>query len=60
MATLAESLNATKPQEQSNIDNFDKLNEYYHRFKKLNSSVAADAYVKTSTNFFSPPHSLWP
>lgn len=47
MATLAESLNATKPQEQSNIDNFDKLNEYYHRFKKLNLSANTDAFVKT-------------
>lgn len=35
-ATLAESLGATKPQERSNIDNFDILNEYYLRYKKLN------------------------
>ncbi|XP_054276724.1 inositol polyphosphate-4-phosphatase type I A-like [Macrosteles quadrilineatus] len=36
MATLAESLGATKPQERSNVDNFDRLNQYYHRFRKLN------------------------
>ncbi|CAL7944180.1 unnamed protein product [Xylocopa violacea] len=36
MASLAESLGTTKPQEKSNIDNFERLNEYYLRFKKLN------------------------
>ncbi|XP_014208606.1 type I inositol 3,4-bisphosphate 4-phosphatase isoform X3 [Copidosoma floridanum] len=36
MASLAESLGTTKPQEKSNVDNFDRLNEYYLRFKKLN------------------------
>ncbi|XP_012226391.1 inositol polyphosphate-4-phosphatase type I A isoform X4 [Linepithema humile] len=36
MASLAESLGTTKPQEKSNLDNFDRLNEYYLRFKKLN------------------------
>ncbi|XP_029163498.1 type I inositol 3,4-bisphosphate 4-phosphatase isoform X3 [Nylanderia fulva] len=36
MASLAESLGTTKPQEKSNMDNFDRLNEYYLRFKKLN------------------------
>ncbi|XP_058799632.1 inositol polyphosphate-4-phosphatase type I A isoform X2 [Phymastichus coffea] len=36
MASLAESLGNTKPQEKSNVDNFDRLNEYYLRFKKLN------------------------
>ncbi|XP_015178952.1 PREDICTED: type I inositol 3,4-bisphosphate 4-phosphatase isoform X2 [Polistes dominula] len=36
MASLAESLGTTKPQEKSNIDNFDRLNEYYLRFRKLN------------------------
>lgn len=36
MASLAESLGATKPQERSNTDNFDRLNRYYHRFRKLN------------------------
>ncbi|XP_076171479.1 inositol polyphosphate-4-phosphatase type I A isoform X2 [Ptiloglossa arizonensis] len=35
MASLAESLGTTKPQEKSNLDNFDRLNEYYLRFKKL-------------------------
>ena len=36
MASLAESLGTTKPQEKSNVDNFDRLNEYYLRFRKLN------------------------
>ncbi|XP_008208187.1 inositol polyphosphate-4-phosphatase type I A isoform X5 [Nasonia vitripennis] len=36
MASLAESLGTTKSQEKSNVDNFDRLNEYYLRFKKLN------------------------
>ncbi|KAK0077637.1 hypothetical protein PV325_003652 [Microctonus aethiopoides] len=36
LASIAESLGTTKPQEKSNIDNFDRLNEYYLRFKKLN------------------------
>ncbi|XP_026671555.1 type II inositol 3,4-bisphosphate 4-phosphatase isoform X3 [Ceratina calcarata] len=36
MASLAESLGTTKPQEKSNLDNFERLNEYYLRFKKLN------------------------
>ncbi|XP_017794275.1 PREDICTED: type I inositol 3,4-bisphosphate 4-phosphatase isoform X2 [Habropoda laboriosa] len=35
-ASLAESLGTTKPQEKSNMDNFERLNEYYLRFKKLN------------------------
>lgn len=35
MASLAESLGTTKPQEKSNMDNFERLNEYYLRFKKL-------------------------
>lgn len=35
MATIAESIGATKPQERSNIDNFERLNEYYLRYKKL-------------------------
>lgn len=36
MATLAESLGATRPQERSNVDNFERLNEYYLRYRKLN------------------------
>lgn len=36
MATVAESIGATRPQERSNIDNFERLNEYYLRYKKLN------------------------
>lgn len=35
LATLAESIGATRPQEASNIDNFDRLNEYYLRYRKL-------------------------
>lgn len=35
MATIAESVGATRPQERSNIDNFERLNEYYLRYKKL-------------------------
>lgn len=36
MATIAESIGATRPQERSNIDNYERLNEYYLRYKKLN------------------------
>lgn len=36
MATIAESIGSTRPQERSNIDNFYRLNEYYLRYKKLN------------------------
>lgn len=36
MATIAESIGATRPQERSNVDNFDRLNEYYLRYRKLN------------------------
>ncbi|XP_075229404.1 inositol polyphosphate-4-phosphatase type I A isoform X2 [Lycorma delicatula] len=36
MATLAESLCDTRPQERSNVDNFDRVNQYFHRFRKLN------------------------
>lgn len=39
MATLAESLGATRPQERSNVDNFDRLNEYYLRYKKINMPI---------------------
>ncbi|XP_065160190.1 inositol polyphosphate-4-phosphatase type I A-like isoform X2 [Atheta coriaria] len=35
-ATWAESVGATKPQERSNCDNFERLNEYYLRYRKLN------------------------
>lgn len=33
MATLAESLGNNKQQDKSNVDNFERLNLYYHRFK---------------------------
>ncbi|GJQ70689.1 hypothetical protein Trydic_g624 [Trypoxylus dichotomus] len=36
MATVAETIGATKPQEGSNIDNYVRLNEYYLRYRKLN------------------------
>lgn len=36
MATLAESIGATRPQERSNIDNYVRLNEYFLRYRKLN------------------------
>lgn len=36
MATLAENLGNTKPQDSSNIDNFDRLNEFCSRYRKLN------------------------
>uniref|UniRef100_A0A8D8TYP2 phosphatidylinositol-3,4-bisphosphate 4-phosphatase n=1 Tax=Cacopsylla melanoneura TaxID=428564 RepID=A0A8D8TYP2_9HEMI len=39
-ATLAETLGTTKPQIQSNVDNFDRLNEYYHRFRRLSVPVS--------------------
>ncbi|XP_021932968.1 type I inositol 3,4-bisphosphate 4-phosphatase isoform X2 [Zootermopsis nevadensis] len=35
MATLAESLGNTRPQDKSNLDNYERVNEYYHRFRKL-------------------------
>jgi len=38
MATLAENLGNTKPQESSNIDNFERLNEFCSRYRKLNLS----------------------
>nr|XP_015834055.1 PREDICTED: type I inositol 3,4-bisphosphate 4-phosphatase [Tribolium castaneum] len=42
MATLAESLGATRAQEASNIDNFDRINEYYIRYRKLNIPETGD------------------
>lgn len=38
MATLAENLGNTKPQDSSNIDNFERLNEFCSRYRKLNLS----------------------
>lgn len=35
MATVAESLGETTPQFRSNIDNYDRLNEYHLRYQKL-------------------------
>lgn len=34
-ATLAEQVGDTMPQEQSNADNFDRLNKYYNKYKKV-------------------------
>ncbi|KAL1517073.1 hypothetical protein ABEB36_000885 [Hypothenemus hampei] len=36
MASVAESIGATKPQERANIDNFDRLYAYYLRYRKIN------------------------
>lgn len=38
MATLAENLGNTKPQDSSNIDNFERLNEFCSKYHKLNMS----------------------
>lgn len=38
MATLAENLGNTKPQDSSNIDNFERLKEFCSRYRKLNLS----------------------
>ncbi|CAB0001154.1 unnamed protein product [Nesidiocoris tenuis] len=35
LASLAENLGSVKPQERSNVDNFCRLNEYYHHYRKL-------------------------
>ncbi|KAF7283770.1 hypothetical protein GWI33_023017 [Rhynchophorus ferrugineus] len=37
MASLAEGIGATKPQERSNIDNYVRLYEYFLRYRKLNN-----------------------
>ncbi|CAG9770961.1 unnamed protein product [Ceutorhynchus assimilis] len=36
MASIAESIGATKPQERANIDNFDRVYEYFLRYRKIN------------------------
>lgn len=43
MATIAENLGNTKPQDRSNIDNFERLNEFYSRYRKLNLSSNSDS-----------------
>ncbi|XP_014221741.1 type I inositol 3,4-bisphosphate 4-phosphatase isoform X1 [Trichogramma pretiosum] len=43
MASLAESLGTTKPQEKSNQDNFDRLNNYYLQYKKLNMPMESSS-----------------
>lgn len=55
-ATLAESLGTIGPQEKSNVDNFDRLNEYYLRFKKLNlptetGTTRRECFFPNSPNF---------
>jgi len=42
MATIAENLGNTKPQDSSNIDNFERLNEFCSRYRKLNLSNNGD------------------
>lgn len=42
MATIAENLGNTKPQDSSNIDNFERLNEFCSRYRKLNLSNNSD------------------
>jgi hypothetical protein len=41
MATLAESLGNTRPQDKSNLDNYERVNEYYYRFRKLHFPAEA-------------------
>lgn len=48
MATVAESIGATRPQERSNIDNFERLNEYYLRYKKLNIPESSLGSIRIS------------
>lgn len=36
MATIAENLGNTKPQDSSNVDNFERLNVFCSRYRKLN------------------------
>ncbi|XP_026822038.1 type I inositol 3,4-bisphosphate 4-phosphatase isoform X3 [Rhopalosiphum maidis] len=42
MATIAENLGNTKPQDSSNIDNFERLSEFCSRYRKLNLSSNGD------------------
>ncbi|XP_044733938.1 inositol polyphosphate-4-phosphatase type I A isoform X2 [Chrysoperla carnea] len=49
MATLAESLGATRPQERSNVDNFERLNEYFLRFRKLNLPTSTPINARISS-----------
>lgn len=49
MATLAESLGATRPQERSNVDNFERLNEYFLRYKKLNLATLQPINARISS-----------
>ncbi|XP_018570173.1 type I inositol 3,4-bisphosphate 4-phosphatase isoform X2 [Anoplophora glabripennis] len=48
MATIAESIGATRPQERSNVDNFERLNEYFLRYKKLNIPESNTGNGRTS------------
>ncbi|XP_030765811.1 inositol polyphosphate-4-phosphatase type I A isoform X2 [Sitophilus oryzae] len=38
MASIAESIGATRPQERSNIDNYVRLYEYFLRYRKINNN----------------------
>ncbi|XP_024083803.1 type I inositol 3,4-bisphosphate 4-phosphatase isoform X2 [Cimex lectularius] len=52
-ATLAESIGNTKAHDKSNADNFCRLNEYYHRYRRLGflpqSTVKGMPYCKSNT-----------
>ncbi|KAF4518623.1 hypothetical protein B566_EDAN005948 [Ephemera danica] len=57
MASLAESLGTTKPQDKSNIDNFDRLNDYYLRYRKLGiPSLAQQADEVSARRYTTPSH----
>ncbi|KAK9500917.1 hypothetical protein O3M35_002081 [Rhynocoris fuscipes] len=50
LATIAEDLGSVKPQQRSNVDNFYRLNEYYHRFRKLGLLNSGMLNSKTETS----------
>ncbi|XP_059468525.1 inositol polyphosphate-4-phosphatase type I A isoform X2 [Neocloeon triangulifer] len=57
-ATLAEGLGKTKPQEKSNIDNFERLNDYYNRYKKISDlslPIHGENSFRRSASYGAPP-----
>lgn len=50
MATIAENLGNTKPQDSSNVDNFERLNVFCSRYRKLNLCNNGDSEQGTSVN----------
>lgn len=48
-ATLAEALGETTPQYQSNCDNLERLNKYYHKYNKV---FPADVLAASRGEFF--------